>query len=208
MEKHIEKQTLHNDISVNYTLTQLRIFFMTAQLLKEYGINRNLYYRINNLTFPVGSLSMPQSAIFKFWDLDTNEHLILNHLLLILKMYIYNTRTTSQLNIVNLLIYIKDIKDTENRSIPLELYLGKGVLKVCSKCSGEHPCRCMISIKLLCNYIEIALWHGCSPINLLHFSGQLFLRTSLEDCFCEKKLCENYAKRKKNNKKWKSVLIN
>ena len=30
MEKHIEKQTLHNDISVNYTLTQLRIFFMTA----------------------------------------------------------------------------------------------------------------------------------------------------------------------------------
>ena len=30
MEKHIEKQTLDNDISVNYTLTQLLIFFMTA----------------------------------------------------------------------------------------------------------------------------------------------------------------------------------
>ena len=25
-----------------------------------------------------------------------------------------------------------------------------------------------ISIKLLCNYIEITLWQGCSPVNLLH----------------------------------------
>ena len=29
-----------------------------------------------------------QSAIFEFWDLDTNEYLILNHLLLFFKMYI------------------------------------------------------------------------------------------------------------------------
>ena len=45
----------------------------------------------NNINFPI---STPQSAIFGFWDLDTNEHLILNHLLLIFKMYIYNARTT------------------------------------------------------------------------------------------------------------------
>ena len=25
----------------------------------------------------------------------------------------------------------------------------------------------VISIKLLCNFIEIALWHGCFPVNLL-----------------------------------------
>ena len=25
-----------------------------------------------------------------------------------------------------------------------------------------------VSIKLLCNFIEIALRHGCSPVNLLH----------------------------------------
>ena len=43
----------------------------------------------NNIKFPI---STPQSAIFGFWDLDTNEHLILNHLLLIFKMYIYNAR--------------------------------------------------------------------------------------------------------------------
>ena len=46
----------------------------------------------NNLIFPI---TTPQSPIFGFWDLGTNEHLILNHLLLILTMYIYNARTTS-----------------------------------------------------------------------------------------------------------------
>ena len=32
----------------------------------------------NNLNFPI---STPKSAIFAFWNLDMNEHLILNHLL-------------------------------------------------------------------------------------------------------------------------------
>ena len=40
----------------------------------------------NNLHFPI---STPQNAIFGFWNLETNEHLILNYLLLIFKMYIY-----------------------------------------------------------------------------------------------------------------------
>ena len=66
----------------------------------------------NNINFPI---STPQSAIFGFWDLDTNEHLILNHLLLIFKMYIYNARTTGYLNISHLLIHIKDIKDIEKK---------------------------------------------------------------------------------------------
>ena len=55
-----------------------------------------------------------------------------------------------------------------NRSSHPEVFLGKGALKICSKFTGEHPCRSAISIKLLCNFIEIALRHGCSPINLLH----------------------------------------
>ena len=66
----------------------------------------------NNLIF---SICTPQSAIFGFWDLDTNEHLILNHLLLIFKMYIYNERTTGYLNVSNLLTYIKGIKDTKKK---------------------------------------------------------------------------------------------
>ena len=58
---------------------------------------------------------MPQNAIFGFWDLDTDELLTLNHLLLIFKMYIYNSRTTGYLNISHLLIYTKGIKDTEKK---------------------------------------------------------------------------------------------
>ena len=56
-----------------------------------------------------------QSAIFRFWDLDTNEHLILNNFLLISKIYIYNARKTGYLNISHLPIYIKDIKDTKKK---------------------------------------------------------------------------------------------
>ena len=58
---------------------------------------------------------MPQSAIFRFWDLDTDELLILNHLMLIFKMYIYNARTTGYLNVSHLLIYIKGIKVIEKK---------------------------------------------------------------------------------------------
>ena len=35
------------------------------------------------------------------------------------------------------------------RSSPSEVFLGKGVLKICSKFTGEHSCRSAISIKLL-----------------------------------------------------------
>ena len=50
---------------------------------------------LNNLIFPIRT---PQSAIFGFSDLDTNEYLFLNHLLHNYKMYIYNARTTCYLN--------------------------------------------------------------------------------------------------------------
>ena len=36
------------------------------------------------------------------------------------------------------------------------------VLNICSKFIEEHPCQSAISIKLLCNFIEIALCRGCS----------------------------------------------
>ena len=44
-----------------------------------------------------------------------------------------------------------------------EVFLGKGVPKICSKFTGEHPCRGVIY-----NFIEISLQHGYSPVNLLH----------------------------------------
>ena len=56
------------------------------------------------------------------------------------------------------------------------MFLGKGVLKICSKFSGEHPYRSVISIKLLGNFTEITLRHGCSPVNLLHIFRTAFLK--------------------------------
>ena len=45
-----------------------------------------------------------------------------------------------------------------------EVFLRKSVLKICSKFTGDYLCRSVISIQLLYNFIEIALWHGCSPV--------------------------------------------
>ena len=49
----------------------------------------------------------------------------------------------------------------------------RGVLK--ERCSENMQqiyrrtiCWSAISIKLHCNFIEIRLWHGCSPVNLLY----------------------------------------
>ena len=47
-----------------------------------------------------------------------------------------------------------------------------------SKFTGEHPCWSVISIKLLCNFTEIALWHRCSPVNLLHNFRTPFLQNT------------------------------
>ena len=49
------------------------------------------------------------------------------------------------------------LKLSKCRSIHPRVFLGKGVLKICSKLTGGHPCRSAISIKLLCNLIEITL---------------------------------------------------
>ena len=49
-------------------------------------------------------------------------------------------------------------------------------IKKCSKFTGDHPCRSVISIKLICNLIEIALRHGCSPVNLLYIFRKTFCK--------------------------------
>ena len=54
------------------------------------------------------------------------------------------------------------------RSTPPDVLLGKGVLKICSKFTGEQPCQSVISITLLWNFIEITFWHEYSSVNLLY----------------------------------------
>ena len=68
--------------------------------------------------------------------------------------------------------------DVTYRSSHPEVFLGKGVLKICDKFTGEHPCRSAISIKLLCNFIQIALRHGWSPVNCMHIFGKPFLKNT------------------------------
>ena len=59
-----------------------------------------------------------------------------------------------------------------------EVFLGKGVLKICSKFPGEQKCRSAISIKFQSIFIEITLPYGCSPVNLLHIFGASFLKNT------------------------------
>ena len=61
----------------------------------------------------------------------------------------------------------------------------RGVLwKRCSKnmqqITGEHPCQSVIQINLQSNLIKIALWHGCSPVNLLHIFRKPFPQNIFE----------------------------
>ena len=59
-----------------------------------------------------------------------------------------------------------------HRSNPPEVFLGKGVLKICSELTWEHPCRSTI--------FEIGLWHGWFPVNLLHIFRTLLLKNTSE----------------------------
>ena len=114
-------------------------------------------------------------------------------ILLLLRMYIF--KITFFLGHLELIFsYI--------RSSHSELFLGKGVLKISNKFTGEHPCRSAISIKLQSNFIEIALRHGCSPENLLHIFKHLFLRTPLDGPIC----CLKFQRM--NTHEWIKLLIN
>ena len=84
---------------------------------------------------------------------------------------------------LKLLLGLKERLNTFRSSRP-EVFLRKGVLKIYSKFTGEHPYRSAISIKLLCNFIEIALRYGCSPVSLLHIFRKPFSRKPLGGCFC------------------------
>ena len=70
------------------------------------------------------------------------------------------------------------------RSNHPEVFLEKGILKICNKFTGENPCWSVISTKLLrIRCTQTALRFGCSSVNLLYFSEHLFLETPLDGCF-------------------------
>ena len=87
-------------------------------------------------------------------------------------MYIYITFTLLYK------IFLKNSSSSMIKSSHPEVFFGKGVLKICSKFTGDHPCGSVISIKLQSNFIEITLRHWCSPVNLLHVFRTPFLKST------------------------------
>ena len=76
---------------------------------------------------------------------------------------------------------------SKTRCSPPKMFLGKCVLKIWIIFTGEQPYQSVISIELLCNFIEITLRCECSPVHLLHvlrttfpknISGGLLLQNS------------------------------
>ena len=75
----------------------------------------------------------------------------------------------------------------EKKPLP-DVFFGKVALKVCTKFTGEHPCRSVISIKLLCNFNEITCRYEYTPINLPHIFRKPFSKNTMEGCFCTLKI--------------------
>ena len=73
-------------------------------------------------------------------------------------------------------------------SLP-EVFLGNRILKICSKCTGEHLCRSMISICRFATLLKPLLGIGALLYICCIFSEHLFLRTPVEGCFWLLLLC-------------------
>ena len=58
---------------------------------------------------------------------------------------------------------------------PPRVFLGKGVLKICRSLQEKTHAE----VRFQSNFIEIALRHGCSPVNLLHIFSSDFIEIAL-----------------------------
>ena len=74
-------------------------------------------------------------------------------------------------NILLLPLLFYSTSNQHFRSNPQQAFLEK---RCCENIQQIY--RNVISIELLCNFIEILLRHGCSPVNFLHILQKPFLR--------------------------------
>ena len=79
------------------------------------------------------------------------------------------------------------------RSSHPKVFLGKGVLKICSKFTGEHPSQSATS----------ALWHGYSLVNLLHIFRTPFLKNTSGGLLLNR---ENFGSNENNCSDFLAVL--
>ena len=77
-----------------------------------FGNSSQLFFE-NNLILPALT---PQTALLGLLSLNANHNEpIINHFLLIFKLYVYNSREKHRLNMMDLLTDIKEMKKTEYR---------------------------------------------------------------------------------------------
>ena len=127
------------------------------------------------ITWPCNSTSCLVKSIFiPHFDISP---LLINNGILFLTASISNNILLLPMTIGIFTIFILQMQ-------PPRVVLRKGVLKICTKFIGEHTWRSVISVKLLCNFIEITLRHGCSPVNLLHIFKTPFLFHYKQLPFC------------------------
>ena len=108
-------------------------------------------------TFFCNSVFIPSWFLMKLWQYYSKQekehiqergyHWIRNNYIIIAQKY-YNS-TTLSMWVVYKYMCVKKIQLCRNtRSNHQEVFLGKDVLKVCTKFTGEHPCHSVVSIKL------------------------------------------------------------
>ena len=82
------------------------------------------------------------------------------------------------------------VKLGKGRSSPSKVFLRKGVLKICSKFTGKHPCQSA----------KIALLHVCSPVNFLYIFRTRFPKNTFEGLLLERQLAMECS----SSSSWKS----
>ena len=86
-------------------------------LFVECNYSKNLWRHLKIYYQPSFSVPLlcPQSATFGFFDIDPHSSLLLNHILLLYKYYIYYSRDPAKLSLAALTTFFKKVYVIEKR---------------------------------------------------------------------------------------------
>ena len=115
------------------------------------------------------SLAMMRSCERQLKASDRSVRRAVNALVLSADFYYFSIMD------ISLYCTLRPCLNPYSEAVTRRSFLGKDALKICSKFTGEHRCRSVISIKLLSNVIDITLRHGCSTLLMSHFGMGVLL---------------------------------
>ena len=133
---------------------------------RKYEYAKPLHHYFEILTIEENIKSLQRKSTWKLTREDLPETLPVKVLLCTTKLKTTQTKVkllyhATEEPQVKDLFYTKVVNYGILRSVKTyksshaEVFLGKGVLKISRKFTGEHSCRSVISMMLLCNFIEI-----------------------------------------------------